>query len=155
MTGLMVHYLYRRKSSLGTKSEQNSACRDAIDFFPASVHRCFSSGRIRSVPQQTVNFLLSAPSHEHSIFDQQPIARPASPYKDSKRCLKYTSQISSMSSKRPAEDGASEPKPKKHRPGFKVGPDNLPDGVHRRKGISFPPDSQVSAVENETYTNAI
>merc|ERR1712093_684422 len=79
-------------------------------------------------------------SHEHSIFDQQPIARPASPYKDSKRCLKYTSQISSMSSKRPAEDGASEPKPKKHRPGFKVGPDNLPDGVHRRKVIKIKKD---------------
>merc|ERR1712225_94469 len=85
------------------------------------------------------------------IFDQQPIARPASPYKDSKRCLKYTSQISSMSSKRPAEDGASEPKPKKHRPGFKVGPDNLPDGVHRRKVIKIKKDLIQKAKIKKSY----
>ncbi|KAH7383694.1 hypothetical protein BKA64DRAFT_682979 [Cadophora sp. MPI-SDFR-AT-0126] len=42
-----------------------------------------------------------------------------------------------MAPKRPAEAGASEPKPKKHRSGFKVGPDNLPDGVHRRKVIKI------------------
>ncbi|KAM3065524.1 hypothetical protein ACMFMG_011591 [Clarireedia jacksonii] len=38
--------------------------------------------------------------------------------------------------KRPREDDTSStttPAPKKHRPGFKVGPDNLPDGTWKRK----------------------
>lgn len=38
------------------------------------------------------------------------------------------------SSKRPVEDNASGPAVKKHRKGFRVGPDNLPDGPWRRKG---------------------
>jgi hypothetical protein len=32
------------------------------------------------------------------------------------------------------EDDATASQPKKHRSGFKVGPDNLPDGTYRRKG---------------------
>jgi hypothetical protein len=46
---------------------------------------------------------------------------------------------STMAPKRPLEDDADSPKPKKHRTGFKIGPDNLPDGTHRRKGTYFPP----------------
>ena len=39
-----------------------------------------------------------------------------------------------MAPKRPLEDAAEASGPKKHRPGFKIGPDNLPDGTYRRKG---------------------
>jgi len=46
---------------------------------------------------------------------------------------------STMAPKRPLEDDADSPKPKKHRTGFRIGPDNLPDGTHRRKGTYFPP----------------
>ncbi|KAL2061770.1 hypothetical protein VTL71DRAFT_7148 [Oculimacula yallundae] len=56
-----------------------------------------------------------------------------------------------MSPKRPAEDGASEPKAKKHRPGFKVGPDNLPDGVHRRKVIKIKKDLIQKAKIKKSY----
>ncbi|KAH6716888.1 hypothetical protein DL95DRAFT_183835 [Leptodontidium sp. 2 PMI_412] len=56
-----------------------------------------------------------------------------------------------MASKRPAEDGASEPKTKKHRPGFKVGPDNLPDGVHRRKVIKIKKDLIQKAKIKKSY----
>jgi hypothetical protein len=44
---------------------------------------------------------------------------------------KYTAD---MAPKRPIEDDAVAPQSKKHRTGFKVGPDNLPDGTYRRKG---------------------
>jgi len=40
-----------------------------------------------------------------------------------------------MAPKRSIDDSGEEPKSKKYRPGFKIGPDNLPDGVHRRKGM--------------------
>jgi hypothetical protein len=40
-----------------------------------------------------------------------------------------------MAPKRPLEDDASASKPKKQRSGFKVGPDNLPDGTWKRKGM--------------------
>jgi len=40
-----------------------------------------------------------------------------------------------MAPKRPLEDDAVASKPKKQRSGFNVGPDNLPDGTWRRKGI--------------------
>ncbi|CZS92180.1 uncharacterized protein RAG0_02660 [Rhynchosporium agropyri] len=56
-----------------------------------------------------------------------------------------------MASKRPAEDRASEPKAKKHRPGFKVGPDNLPDGVHRRKVIKIKKDLIQKAKIKKSY----
>ncbi|KAH7314093.1 hypothetical protein BKA65DRAFT_115738 [Rhexocercosporidium sp. MPI-PUGE-AT-0058] len=56
-----------------------------------------------------------------------------------------------MAPKRPAEDGASEPQPKKHRPGFKVGPDNLPDGVHRRKVIKIKKDLIQKAKIKKSY----
>lgn len=39
-----------------------------------------------------------------------------------------------MAPKRPLEDDAAVSLPKKQRAGFKVGPDNLPDGTYRRKG---------------------
>jgi hypothetical protein len=42
-----------------------------------------------------------------------------------------------MAPKRPLEDDTTASKPKKQRSGFKVGPDNLPDGMWRRKGINF------------------
>jgi len=41
-----------------------------------------------------------------------------------------------MAPKRPIEDVAVEPSSKKHRSGFKIGPDNLPDGTYRRKGTT-------------------
>ncbi|KAI9824447.1 MAG: hypothetical protein M1832_001982 [Thelocarpon impressellum] len=44
-----------------------------------------------------------------------------------------------MPEKRPLEEAASGPQPEKKRKGFSVGPDNLPDGTHRRKGTKpFP-----------------
>jgi hypothetical protein len=43
-----------------------------------------------------------------------------------------------MAPKRPLEDDASGGVPsKKQRGGFKVGPDNLPDGTWRRKGMKL------------------
>lgn len=39
-----------------------------------------------------------------------------------------------MAPKRPREDDAPDSQPKKQRSGFKVGPDNLPDGTWKRKG---------------------
>jgi hypothetical protein len=42
-----------------------------------------------------------------------------------------------MAPKRPVEDEGSAPPPKKQRGGFKVGPDNLPDGTWRRKGMNL------------------
>jgi hypothetical protein len=41
-----------------------------------------------------------------------------------------------MAPKRPIGDVAAEPVYKKHRSGFKIGPDNLPDGTYRRKGTT-------------------
>ena len=43
-----------------------------------------------------------------------------------------------MAPKRDREDDAQVPHVKKVRGGFKVGPDNLPDGTWRRKGKPFP-----------------
>lgn len=43
--------------------------------------------------------------------------------------------IYTMASKREREDDAQSPKVKKVKGGFKVGPDNLPDGTWRRKGM--------------------
>jgi hypothetical protein len=43
-------------------------------------------------------------------------------------------RLFTMAPKRPLEDDPAASAPKKHRPGFKVGPDNLPDGTYRRKG---------------------
>lgn len=42
-----------------------------------------------------------------------------------------------MASKRPRENEADEPQPKKPRTAFKVGPDNLPDGTWKRKVIKI------------------
>jgi len=39
-----------------------------------------------------------------------------------------------MAPRRPLEDDAVVPRLKKHRTGFRVGPDNLPDGTYKRKG---------------------
>lgn len=39
-----------------------------------------------------------------------------------------------MASTGPSSRGILEAKSKKRRSGFKVGPDNLPDGTYRRKG---------------------
>ena len=56
--------------------------------------------------------------------------------------IHYTTSIFSqkantkMAPKRPIEDNAAESQPKKRRDGFKIGPDNLPDGTHRRKGTT-------------------
>ena len=44
-----------------------------------------------------------------------------------------------MAPKRPLGDDAAESQPKKARTGFKVGPDNLPDGTWRRKGLKGTP----------------
>jgi hypothetical protein len=48
----------------------------------------------------------------------------------------------SMGEKKPAEkrrreDDGEKPKVKRVKGGFKVGPDNLPDGTWRRKGIAI------------------
>lgn len=40
-----------------------------------------------------------------------------------------------MAPKRTIDESSEGPPPKKQRGGFKVGPDNLPDGTWRRKGI--------------------
>jgi hypothetical protein len=42
-----------------------------------------------------------------------------------------------MASKRPGENESDAPQPKKPRTGFKVGPDNLPDGTWKRKVIKI------------------
>jgi len=42
-----------------------------------------------------------------------------------------------MAPKRPSEGESGEARPKKQRTGFKVGPDNLPDGTWRRKGTKI------------------
>lgn len=52
-----------------------------------------------------------------------------------------------MSTKRPrdaedtvdAKNSADKQETHKRRKGFTVGPENLPDGTYRRKGISIPP----------------
>jgi hypothetical protein len=52
-----------------------------------------------------------------------------------------------MAPKRPLEDDADSSRPRKHRPGFKIGPDNLPDGTYRRKGTDPrlpPPDRELT-----------
>ncbi|RDL33637.1 Uncharacterized protein BP5553_08005 [Venustampulla echinocandica] len=57
-----------------------------------------------------------------------------------------------MSSKRGLEgDDATAPSPKKHRSGFKIGPDNLPDGVHRRKVIKIKKDLIHKAKVKKAY----
>ncbi|TVY86685.1 hypothetical protein LAWI1_G007370 [Lachnellula willkommii] len=42
-----------------------------------------------------------------------------------------------MAPKRPIEDDATAPQPKKHKSKFNIGPDNLPDGTYRRKVIKI------------------
>ncbi|TVY65672.1 hypothetical protein LSUE1_G008040 [Lachnellula suecica] len=56
-----------------------------------------------------------------------------------------------MVPKRPIEDDATGSKPKKHRSGFKVGPDNLPDGTHRRKVIKIKKDLIHKAKVKKSY----
>lgn len=46
-----------------------------------------------------------------------------------------SSQLRIMAPKRDRENDAQEPNVKRVKGGFKVGPDNLPDGTWRRKGI--------------------
>ncbi|KAH6673761.1 hypothetical protein B0J14DRAFT_55514 [Halenospora varia] len=56
-----------------------------------------------------------------------------------------------MAPKRPVEDDAATSRPKKHRPGFKIGPDNLPDGTHRRKVIKIKKDLIHKAKVKKSY----
>ncbi|KAK2630432.1 hypothetical protein QTJ16_001252 [Diplocarpon rosae] len=56
-----------------------------------------------------------------------------------------------MAPKRPADDIGAELQPRKHRPGFKIGPDNLPDGMHRRKVIKIKKDLIQKAKIKKSY----
>lgn len=59
----------------------------------------------------------------------------------------HHSDTVNMSTKRPrdaedtvdAKNSADKQETHKRRKGFTVGPENLPDGTYRRKGISIPP----------------
>jgi len=57
--------------------------------------------------------------------------------------------LSSMALKRASERGEASDQPgatvKRQKTGFRIGPDNLPDGTHRRKGIR-PPETLKSPV---------
>jgi len=59
----------------------------------------------------------------------------SNPHHDNNPPLSLNQHIAKMAPKRDHDDDAAARPSKKHRPGFKVGPDNLPDGIHRRKGI--------------------
>ncbi|EPQ65484.1 Bgt-3313 [Blumeria graminis f. sp. tritici] len=48
-------------------------------------------------------------------------------------------------------DDPDRSKPKKHRPGFAVGPDNLPDGTYRRKVIKIKKDLIQKAKVKKSY----
>jgi hypothetical protein len=56
-----------------------------------------------------------------------------------------------MASKRPREDEADAPQPKKPRTGFKVGPDNLPDGTWKRKVIKIKKNLIYKAKVKKSY----
>ncbi|KAE8443837.1 hypothetical protein EG329_001344 [Mollisiaceae sp. DMI_Dod_QoI] len=56
-----------------------------------------------------------------------------------------------MAPKRPIEDDSASSKPKKQRTGFKVGPDNLPDGTYRRKVIKIKKDLIHKAKIKKSY----
>jgi len=56
-----------------------------------------------------------------------------------------------MPPKRPLEDDVDSSTPKKHRPGFRIGPDNLPDGTYRRKVIKIKRDLIHKAKVKKSY----
>ncbi|KAE9363468.1 hypothetical protein N431DRAFT_474497 [Stipitochalara longipes BDJ] len=56
-----------------------------------------------------------------------------------------------MAPKRPPENEAESSKPKKQRSGFKIGPDNLPDGTYRRKVIKIKKDLIHKAKVKKSY----
>ncbi|CAL3965174.1 hypothetical protein PZA11_002021 [Diplocarpon coronariae] len=56
-----------------------------------------------------------------------------------------------MAPKRPVGDGEVEMLHKKYRPGFKIGPDNLPDGTHRRKVLKIKKDLIQKAKIKKSY----
>ncbi|KFX93026.1 hypothetical protein O988_07033, partial [Pseudogymnoascus sp. VKM F-3808] len=56
-----------------------------------------------------------------------------------------------MAPKRDREDDAQVPQVKKVRGGFKVGPDNLPDGTWRRKVIKIKKDLIHNAKVKKSY----
>lgn len=56
-----------------------------------------------------------------------------------------------MAPKRPLGDDAPSSKPKKQRSGFKIGPDNLPDGTYRRKVIKIKKDLIHKAKVKKSY----
>ncbi|KAH8659138.1 hypothetical protein BGZ60DRAFT_531054 [Tricladium varicosporioides] len=56
-----------------------------------------------------------------------------------------------MAPKRSVEDDSDTLRPKKRRPGFKIGPDNLPDGTHRRKVIKIKKDLIHKAKLKKSY----
>ena len=56
-----------------------------------------------------------------------------------------------MAPKRPLSDDAPSSKPKKQRSGFKIGPDNLPDGTYRRKVIKIKKDLIHKAKVKKSY----
>ncbi|EPE25814.1 hypothetical protein GLAREA_01726 [Glarea lozoyensis ATCC 20868] len=60
-----------------------------------------------------------------------------------------------MAPKRPHDRDAAESAPKKHRSGFKVGPDNLPDGIHRRKVIKIKKDLIHKAKVKKSYAKLL
>lgn len=102
------------KEGDGSVSEQIVTYRgpSLIDFFPASLHIIPASATwtAKVNPELVEEMQHGQPHHEgHNTITMAP--------------------------KRPAEDGEDTgPKAKKFRPGFKIGPDNLPDGTYRRKG---------------------
>ncbi len=56
-----------------------------------------------------------------------------------------------MASKRPRENGSDEPRSKKPRTAFKVGPDNLPDGTWKRKVLQIKKNLIHKAKVKKTY----
>jgi len=56
-----------------------------------------------------------------------------------------------MASKRPRENESDAPQPKKPRTGFKVGPDNLPDGTWKRKVSKIKKDLIHKAKVKKSY----
>ncbi|KAF8863252.1 hypothetical protein BDZ45DRAFT_670556 [Acephala macrosclerotiorum] len=56
-----------------------------------------------------------------------------------------------MAPKRPIEDDGADSKPKKQRTGFKIGPDNLPDGTYKRKVTKIKKDLIHKAKLKKSY----
>jgi hypothetical protein len=56
--------------------------------------------------------------------------------KGANRSESKSKSSTTMAPKRPLQDDAGGLPPKRQRAGFKVGPDNLPDGTWRRKGMN-------------------